>query len=59
MLRLRPPSGGFEQAPSDIDRLGLQILNIYDFFLCCVLATGEGAIGEKFNLPNTCSKWTS
>ena len=28
MPHLRPPSGGFEQAPSDIDGLGPQILNI-------------------------------
>ena len=28
---LQSPSGGFEQVPSDIDRLGSQILNILDF----------------------------
>ena len=29
------------------------------FFLRQVLAAGEGPTGEKFNLPNTCPKWTS
>ena len=29
------------------------------FFLRRILATGEGGTGEKFNLPNTCPKWTS
>ena len=28
MPSLQPPSGGFEQAPSDIDRLGPQIPNV-------------------------------
>ena len=29
------------------------------FFLRRILAAGEAGTGEKFNLPNTCPKWTS
>ena len=53
--------GGFEQAPSDIDGLVPQIPNkLYiRFFFTLSISGREGGTGEKFNLPNTCPKWTS